>query len=172
MPMAIILTDPVGRILHANSAAEELLDGCPLLCLEDALAARDGRSDAALGAAIEKAANSRIGSHGRRKVTSLIVTGPGSPAIAVWVMPIDERVGLPAVAGDSPRVAVFATAVETAARNASARDTPGSLTADTVSRRHRTSVAESRLLALLAETLAKAERPLPTPAAAAVALSH
>jgi hypothetical protein len=68
---------------------------------------------------------------------------------------------------------VFATAVDTAVTNALAteatRDTTVSFTADTVSSRQRTTVAESRLLALLAEALLKDVRALPTPSAGSVA---
>ncbi len=144
MPMGIILTDGVGKILHANAAAEDMLDGCPLLCLEDELASRDSRSDAPLRAAIIRAGNSRSAARARKEMTSLIVNGPGSRSLAVWVMPITGHLKLPAEAFASPRVAVFATAMETTGRSA----------AEMSVRRHALTVDESRLLALLAKTLA------------------
>ncbi len=155
MPMGIILTDEVGKILQANTVASDMLDGCPLLCLEDELASRDGRSDADLRAAISYAGSIKGAPRARKEVTSLIVNGPGARSLAVWVMPITGKFGLAVVAPGSPRVAIFAAPIDTAERFA----------AEMTLHLHPRTIAESRLLALLARALAldKARRALSMP---------
>ncbi len=111
MRVGIILTDTTRKILHVNAAAEDMLDGCTLLCLEDELAARDSRSNAMLQEAIARAGKTR-GIDARHRVTSIVVKGPGTKSLTLWVMRVEEGIGLPVGTLRSARVAVFVHASE------------------------------------------------------------
>ncbi len=109
-PIGIVLTDGSARILHANAIAEEMLDGCALLCIEDELSARDVRSDTRLRTAIRNAARMRnLTAHA--DAAPLIVNGPGTRALAVRILPVAGLVRLPD--GSLPSVAVFVQPTET-----------------------------------------------------------
>ncbi len=106
----IILTDARGKIVQTNGAAERMLDGRVLLCVEDELSARDSRSAADLQAAIAQAGRVQTASR-PREATSLIAKGPGSKSIAVWVMPLNDELCPPLASALPARVAVFAQEV-------------------------------------------------------------
>ncbi|MET0639159.1 MAG: hypothetical protein ABWZ19_03985 [Hyphomicrobium sp.] len=152
--VGVILTDAAGTILHTNTSAATMLDGCPLLCVDDGLAARDTRSNAALRSAIRAAANAR------KKLplpapASLIVRGPGSRALALWIMPLDryrrQSLGGPAAA----QVAILVCAIGALER----------YSADVCDGSEAATVAERRLLTLLVRglTLEKAALALSMP---------
>ncbi|MFA5958469.1 PAS domain-containing protein [Hyphomicrobium sp.] len=111
MHVGIILTDTTRKILHVNAAAEDMLDGCTLLCLEDELAARDSRSNAMLQDAIARAGKTR-GIDARHRVTSIVVKGPGAKSLTLWVMRVEEGIVLPVGTLRSARIAVFVHASE------------------------------------------------------------
>lgn len=150
----IILTDATGKIVHTNSAAERMLDGCVLLCVEGGLSARDGKSAAHLQAAIAQAGKVRTASI-LRKATSLVAKGPGVRGIAIWVLSLDSGRRLPLPASSAARVAVFAQEF--------GEHPP--CAAEMFAQRHGISAAESRLLVLLAQgmSLEKAARALGIP---------
>lgn len=141
MRVGIILTNPSGKILHANTAGEKLLDGCALLCLEDELAARENHGNSLLRQAIADAGRGR--STCSRRGPPIIIKGCGTKSLAVWVAHIDERVRLPVGVSRCARVAVFVKAFDTAERSP----------AETLLRHHPVSIAESWLLSLLAQGL-------------------
>ncbi len=109
-PTGIILTDAGGKIVHTNTAADGMLDGCVLLCVEDQLSARDSRSATDLQAAIARAGRVRLASRPREAI-SLIAKGPGSRGIAIWVMPLDSNIRVSLKPALAARVAVFAQEV-------------------------------------------------------------
>jgi hypothetical protein len=106
IPSGIILTDAVGRIVHTNRAAERMLDGLVLLCIDDELSARDSKSAASLRNAIIRAGRS-----GKARlpqtVASITARGPGVQGLAIWVMPLDTNLGSPAGIPSAARVAIF-----------------------------------------------------------------
>jgi hypothetical protein len=157
MTVGIILTDATGKIVHTNDAAEKLLDGCALLCLEDELAARDYGSDELLRAAIANAARVRR-DRPYEVPAPIIVRGLGAKSLAVTVTPINERIRLPVTTSCCARVAVFVRYLN-----------PDETAAEAFVRRHPITIAESRLLALLAQdlTLDQAARALPLSTSAA-----
>jgi hypothetical protein len=106
MRVGIILTDASRKILHVNAAAEDMLDGCTLLCLEDELAARDGKSNAMLQDAIARAGKTRA-IDGRHRVTSIVVKGPLAKSLTLWVMRVEKGIGLPVGTPRSAPIAVF-----------------------------------------------------------------
>jgi hypothetical protein len=106
----IILTDAGGKIVHTNSAADGMLDGRVLLCVEDQLSARDSRSAADLQAAIAETGRVLTASH-PRKAISLIAKGPGSRSIAIWVIPLDNNIRRLLESALAARIAVFAQEV-------------------------------------------------------------
>ncbi len=141
-PTGIILTDAGGKIVHTNSAAESMLDGSVLLCIEDELSARDSRSAADLRAAIAQAGRVQTASS-PREATSLVAKGPGSRGIAIWVMPLSDNIRLLLASAMAARVAVFTQ--EVGNHPPFATETP--------TRRDGISAGESRLLALLSTSL-------------------
>lgn len=150
----IILTDAKGKIVHTNSAAERMLDGCVLLCVDDELSARDSKSADGLQAAIALAGKVRTPA-APKGVTSLIAKGWGARDIAIWVLSLDNSIRLPLAASAAARVAVFAQELGAYPQSAE----------EMFVRRHGISAAESRLLALLAQgmSIEKATRALGIP---------
>jgi hypothetical protein len=147
----IILTDALGKIVHANVAAGRWLDGCSLMCLEDELAARDIKTDGILKAAIADAARVRSDLPGT-KPTSIIAKGPGTQELAISVARIGENICLPFKTRSGARVAVFVRALD-----------PSDTAIQRFVGRYPITIGESRLVALLAQglTLEKAARALP-----------
>jgi hypothetical protein len=106
MNAGIVLTDATCRIVHVNMAAEQLMDGGALLCIEDMLSARHARSAAELHQAITDAA-AGTAPDSPKGGTTVVAKGIGGPDLAVWVLPLDG--GLRRTCGGSfeASVAVF-----------------------------------------------------------------
>jgi hypothetical protein len=149
--VGIILTDALGKIVHTNAAAERLLDGCSLMCLEDDLAARDLKTDELLRAALANAAKVRFASP-FAPPSLIIAKGPGTRELSICVARIEEDIRRSFMTRSPARVAVFVRS----------RDPNETATRRFIDR-YPITIGESRLVALLAQgfPLEKAARALP-----------
>lgn len=85
----VVLTDASGMLVHANSAARQLLEGAVLLYSAGQLSARDPQSAIELRKAIASAASGTTADIPRAGI-SVVAKAPDGRDLAIWVLPLDR----------------------------------------------------------------------------------
>lgn len=160
LTVGVLLTDKNGRVLHANGAAERILDdGSVLARDQDRLMARNAVSSKELGQAIANAANGTTLDGGGAVVP---LRSEDGSELAAWVLPLDGGLRRDLGAAFAARVAVFL-------REIGALDP---LPAELFVRRYGITQAECRVLLLLVQGMTLQELAQALGVATATARTH